>query len=178
MHISCINAGSLLARFGRIEVENCVAGLDQYAYSYCEAGEQARDLERTYACSLRGDDQFKHMAACIARCNQQPQPQPVDPLSPPGSLLHRVSPNGSQSVASPALQPIHTQMHQHQHGVGVPQSPHDLHPHNHRQMHQQEIHSPTTPVTPHPLVMNTHPMHVAHELQSPIDNTSMYGTPY
>lgn len=176
MHISCINAGSLLARFGRIEVENCVAGLDQYAYSYCEAGEQSRDLERTYACALRGDDQFKHMAACIARYHQ-PQSQPVDPISPPADLIHHVSPNTSH-VASPPLQPIHTQMHQHGVGVGVPQSPHDLHPHNHRQMHQQEIHSPTTPVTPHPLAMTTHSMHVAHELQSPVDNVGMYSASY
>ncbi|VDB91906.1 unnamed protein product [Peniophora sp. CBMAI 1063] len=179
MHISCINAGSLLARFGRIEVENCVAGLDQYAYSYCEAGEQARDLERTYACASRGDDQFKHMAGCIAHYHQQPQRPSADPLSPPGTILHGVSPNGSQSVTSSPLQPIHTQMHQHPHAVGVPQSPHDLHPHNHRQMHPQEMHSPTTPVTPHPLALNTHAMHVAaHELQSPIDNPGMYGTPY
>ncbi|KAI0036427.1 hypothetical protein K488DRAFT_24690, partial [Vararia minispora EC-137] len=72
MHVSCQQAGRLLARFARPEVENCVVGLDQYAYSYAEAGDQARALERTYAGALNGEVEFAHMAGTIARAHQQP----------------------------------------------------------------------------------------------------------
>ena len=54
MHVSCIQAGMLLARFGRPEVTNCITGLEQYAYAYEECAEQAAEIKRVYAQVLAG----------------------------------------------------------------------------------------------------------------------------
>ncbi|KIY44811.1 hypothetical protein FISHEDRAFT_61664 [Fistulina hepatica ATCC 64428] len=45
---SCVISGMLLARFGRMEVRNCIEGLEQYGCSYEEAGRQASELARVY----------------------------------------------------------------------------------------------------------------------------------
>ncbi|KAG6830691.1 hypothetical protein H0H92_015167 [Tricholoma furcatifolium] len=63
MHVSCIQAGTLLARMGNEAVKQCINGLKQYSYSYEEAGEQAREMERVYAQALAGEPQFSHMGA-------------------------------------------------------------------------------------------------------------------
>lgn len=61
MHVSCIQAGTLLARLGRYEVKDCIAGLEQYSCSYEEAGEQALEMGRIYQQALAGEPQFRHM---------------------------------------------------------------------------------------------------------------------
>jgi hypothetical protein len=54
MHVSCIQAGMLLARLARPEVANCIAALEQYSYAYEEAAEQGREIERAYAAARAG----------------------------------------------------------------------------------------------------------------------------
>ncbi|KAJ7600995.1 hypothetical protein C8J56DRAFT_911818 [Mycena floridula] len=64
MHVSCIQAGNLLARLGRPEVSNCIAGLEQYSYSYEEAGDAANTMRSIYQQSLNGEiDFFNHMSS-------------------------------------------------------------------------------------------------------------------
>ena len=65
MHVSCIQAGMLLARMGRPEVTNCINGLEQYAYAYEECSEQANDIQRQYAQALAGDFDLNHMASVL-----------------------------------------------------------------------------------------------------------------
>ncbi|KAG5648287.1 hypothetical protein DXG03_004857 [Asterophora parasitica] len=65
MHVSCIQAGTLLARLGRQEVKSCIDGLEQYACSYEEAGEQALEMGRTYTQALNGEPQFSHMGMSV-----------------------------------------------------------------------------------------------------------------
>lgn len=65
MHVSIIQAGVLLARLGRPEVENCVKGLQQYSYAYEECMEQANDINRQYASALNGDFDLNHMASVL-----------------------------------------------------------------------------------------------------------------
>ncbi|KAJ7644050.1 hypothetical protein FB45DRAFT_999277 [Roridomyces roridus] len=67
MLISCIQAGNLLARLGRPEVSNCIAGLEQYSYSYEEAGEQAAEMRRTYEQVIAGELELQHMANVAPR---------------------------------------------------------------------------------------------------------------
>ncbi|TBU45011.1 hypothetical protein BD309DRAFT_861086 [Dichomitus squalens] len=55
MHVSCIQAGMLLARMGRPEVANCVTGLEQYAYAYEECAEAAAEIKRIYNQTLSGE---------------------------------------------------------------------------------------------------------------------------
>ena len=62
MHFSCLISGTFLARLGRPEVLNCVAGLKQYNYSYEEAGEEAIEMDRVYSTVLNGDSDLTHMA--------------------------------------------------------------------------------------------------------------------
>lgn len=99
MHISCILAGTLLARLGRPEVSNCIAGLEQYSYAYEEAGDQARDMSRHFQRARYGELDLNHMASVISR---------VAPVSSPpvqnntGMMVdtqnHRT--NGSSHVTS------------------------------------------------------------------------------
>ncbi|KAI0647748.1 hypothetical protein C8Q79DRAFT_951691 [Trametes meyenii] len=67
MHVSCIQAGMLLARLGRPEVSNCITGLEQYAYAYEECADQAAEIKRVYNQALAGDAEFNHMAAAQPR---------------------------------------------------------------------------------------------------------------
>ena len=68
MHVSCIQAGMLLARFVRPEVTNCITGLEQYAYAYEECAEQAAEIKRVYAQVLAGEqEQPNHMASVLPR---------------------------------------------------------------------------------------------------------------
>jgi hypothetical protein len=66
MHVSCIKAGTLLARLGRPEAKNCINGLEQYSYSYEEAGDQAAEMKKTYSQAQEGCPQFKYMAQFIS----------------------------------------------------------------------------------------------------------------
>lgn len=63
MHVSCIYAGTLLARFGRPEYTICVRGLEQYGFAYEEVWEQIKDMHRSSAAARVGDWDFIHMAA-------------------------------------------------------------------------------------------------------------------
>ena len=65
MHVSIIQAGVLLARLGRPEVENCIKGLQQYSYAYEECMEQANDISRQYTAALNGDFDLNHMASVL-----------------------------------------------------------------------------------------------------------------
>ncbi|KAF9007666.1 hypothetical protein BDZ89DRAFT_1168462 [Hymenopellis radicata] len=64
MHVSCIQAGTLLARMGRPEVKNCIDGLEQYSSSYAEAGEHATEIRRIYHSR---DAEFNHMKSVASR---------------------------------------------------------------------------------------------------------------
>ncbi len=74
MHVSCIQAGTLLARLGRPEVQNCIAGLDQYSYSYEEAGDQAAEMRRLYNAARSGQSELNHMASVTQRVTHTPPP--------------------------------------------------------------------------------------------------------
>jgi hypothetical protein len=67
MHVSCIQAGTLLARLGRPEVSNCIAALEQYGAAYEEVGEQALEMKRVYASARSGEYEFTHMASVSPR---------------------------------------------------------------------------------------------------------------
>jgi hypothetical protein len=69
MHVSCIQAGTLLARLGRPEVSNCIAALEQYGAAYEAVGEQAVELKRVYASARSGEFDFNHMASMAPRSN-------------------------------------------------------------------------------------------------------------
>lgn len=67
MHISCILAGTLLARLGRPEVANCIAGLKQYSYAYEEAGDQANEMSRLFNRVRLGELELNHMSSVSPR---------------------------------------------------------------------------------------------------------------
>jgi hypothetical protein len=69
MHVSCIQAGTLLARLGRPEVSNCIAALEQYGAAYEEIGEHAVEIKRIYASASSGDFDFNHMASVAPKSN-------------------------------------------------------------------------------------------------------------
>lgn len=80
MHVSCIQAGTLLARLGRPEVTNCIAALEQYSYSYEEAGEQAQELKRLFNVARSGELELGHMSSVAPKLpspsgNSTPQSQ-------------------------------------------------------------------------------------------------------
>jgi hypothetical protein len=87
MHVSCIQAGTLLARLGRPEVKSCIAGLEQYSYSYEEAGEQALEMGRIYSQALAGEPQFSHMGNAVPRSSPD-MDEDMEPSPPPRSSLH------------------------------------------------------------------------------------------
>lgn len=72
MLVSCIQSGSLLARLGRPEVSNCIAGLEQYSYSYEEAGEQAVEMRKVYNLVQSGEMELNHMASAASRLSPVP----------------------------------------------------------------------------------------------------------
>ncbi|KAF8964208.1 hypothetical protein BDZ97DRAFT_1919159 [Flammula alnicola] len=94
MHISCILAGTLLARLGRPEVTNCIAGLKQYSYAYEEAGDQANEMSRLFNRVRMGEQELNHMASVAPRVGSSSSPH-----SPHGHAMvvddHRT--NGSSS---------------------------------------------------------------------------------
>jgi len=65
MHFSCLTSGTLLARLGRPEVTNCIAGLKQYGYAYEEAVEEASEMERAYGAAIAGELDINHMASVV-----------------------------------------------------------------------------------------------------------------
>lgn len=78
MHVSCIKAGTLLARLGRPEARNCINGLEQYSYSYEEAGHQAAEMKKTYNQAREVGPQFNHMAHFISGMTPDPAAMAVD----------------------------------------------------------------------------------------------------
>jgi hypothetical protein len=83
MHVSCIQAGTLLARLGRPEVTNCIAALEQYSYSYEEAGYQAQELKRLFKAARNGELDLNHMASVA------PKLPPSSGNSTPQSHYHQ-----------------------------------------------------------------------------------------
>lgn len=65
MHVSCIQAGTLLARLKRPEYQHCVDGLEQYSYAYEECADQAADIKRVYQQALSGEIELQHMATAF-----------------------------------------------------------------------------------------------------------------
>lgn len=63
MHVSCIQAGTFLARLRRPEFQHCVAGLEQYSYAYEECADQAAEIKRIYAQAVAGEVELSHMAS-------------------------------------------------------------------------------------------------------------------
>lgn len=92
MHVSCIQAGTLLARLGRPEVSNCIAGLEQYSYSYEEAGDQANEMRRLYNQVRAGEVELNYMATVAPRVVVSPShAMLVDgPLNGPNSGIQPV----------------------------------------------------------------------------------------
>lgn len=84
MHFSCLTSGTLLARLGRPEVSNCIAGLKQYHYAYDEAGEEASEMERAYGAALAGESDVNHMASVVIPPTHNNQAMAVDP----GTFVH------------------------------------------------------------------------------------------
>lgn len=76
MHVSCIQAGTLLARLGRPEVSNCIAGLKQYSYSYEEAADQAQEMERVFSTVRVGEPELNHMLS-VAALSANPGSHPL-----------------------------------------------------------------------------------------------------
>jgi hypothetical protein len=102
MHVSCIQAGTLLARLGRPEVQNCIAGLEQYSYSYEEAGDQATEMRRVYNSTRSGQSELGHMASVTQRITPTPSPSQhsshyEDQLMSNGSPNHNHSPHQHHS---------------------------------------------------------------------------------
>ncbi|KAJ2913923.1 hypothetical protein MD484_g6506, partial [Candolleomyces efflorescens] len=102
MHVSCIQAGTFLARLGRPEVANCIAGLEQYSYSYEEAGEQAREMRKLYEAVRNGESELNHMESVTPRMvgpqsvPQMDQPQQAEaPLAGHGhgSMMTQEAPS-------------------------------------------------------------------------------------
>ena len=79
MHFSCLTSGTLLARLGRPEVSNCIAGLKQYHYAYDEAGEEASEMERAYGAALAGESDINHMSSVVMHPSHNNQAMAVDP---------------------------------------------------------------------------------------------------
>ncbi|KAH6911353.1 hypothetical protein BKA70DRAFT_1267409 [Coprinopsis sp. MPI-PUGE-AT-0042] len=100
MHVSCIQAGTLLARLGRPEVTNCIAALEQYSYSYEEAGDQAQELKRLFSVARSGELELNHMASVA------PKLPPSSGNSTPQSHYKQTTAHGnSMSVDDPAGPP-------------------------------------------------------------------------
>lgn len=89
MHVSCIQAGMLLARMGRPEVTNCINGLEQYAYAYEECADQAAEIKRIYHQALAGE-----FDVAMSGASSNSRATPTDPGPPPSSA-------GAMSVDSP-----------------------------------------------------------------------------
>ncbi|KAH9851544.1 hypothetical protein C2E23DRAFT_829650 [Lenzites betulinus] len=70
MHVSCIQAGMLLARLARPEALQCIAGLKQYSYAYEECADQAAEINRVYNHALAGETELNHMASAFPRPGQ------------------------------------------------------------------------------------------------------------
>jgi hypothetical protein len=85
MHVSCINAGNLLARLGRPEVFQCIKALEQYSYAYEETREHAREITREYEVAMqKGPINFQDMARVIRQSsprNLQSEAMSVDALT-------------------------------------------------------------------------------------------------
>ncbi|KDQ62585.1 hypothetical protein JAAARDRAFT_465069 [Jaapia argillacea MUCL 33604] len=101
MHISIIQAGMLLARLGRPEVNNCIAGLDQYSAAYDEAADNAAEMRRIYATARSGESDLNHMASVTPRVlgfdhsNNGGGGQPMNIDQPPSHYESNGNGNGS-----------------------------------------------------------------------------------
>ena len=98
MHVSCILAGTLLARLGRPEVSNCIAGLEQYSYAYEEAGDQAREMSRLFQRVRYGDLELNHMTSVIPRVAPVSSTVQGNTAMMVDTQIHRT--NGSSHVKS------------------------------------------------------------------------------
>ncbi|KAF8631772.1 hypothetical protein AX17_004987 [Amanita inopinata Kibby_2008] len=98
MHVSCIQAGTLLARLGRPEVINCIEGLEQYSHSYEEAGEQAVEMKRLYDQARSGDLELNHMVSVAPR---------ITAHNPVMVTEHLITRNGTSNTLHPIDQPAY-----------------------------------------------------------------------
>ncbi|KAF9242578.1 hypothetical protein BU15DRAFT_72694 [Melanogaster broomeanus] len=86
MHVSIIQAGWLLARLARPEVQNCIEGLEQYSYAYEETKETARQIKHEYQQTLTRGFTFHEMNDTVPR-----------PTSHSETMSTNSSTNGSSS---------------------------------------------------------------------------------
>ena len=121
MHVSCNQAGMLLARFARPEVQNCIEGLEQYSYSYEEAAEQAVGLRRLYELARLGEGEFGHMASVLPRS------------APPNAHVHHHPLSHHQQQ-----QQQQQHLHQHPHAQQQQHPSHHSHAVRAQQMQQQQ----------------------------------------
>ncbi|KAJ7254354.1 hypothetical protein B0H12DRAFT_1233393 [Mycena haematopus] len=114
MLVSCIQSGNLLARLGRPEVSNCITGLEQYSYSYEEAGEQAAEMRRTYNQVRAGELELQHMASVVPRLPYEPQEHAmlVDEQHQQQSPHQSASPHQHQSGSPHQHQSVSPHQHQ------------------------------------------------------------------
>lgn len=84
MHVSCIQAGTILAKLGRSEVKNCIDGLEQYSSSYEEAGDHAAEIRRIYR---MGDADFNHMHSATPRAGIEMSSMALGPVEPEGMMV-------------------------------------------------------------------------------------------
>ena len=97
MHISCILAGTLLARLGRPEVANCISGLKQYSYAYEEAGDQANEMNRLFNRARMGELELNHMTSVTPRVSSSsPRSPHAHAMLVDDQHLHRT--NGTSHV--------------------------------------------------------------------------------
>jgi hypothetical protein len=91
MQVMCTQAGTFLARSGRPEVSNCIAGLEQYSYSYVEAGDYAAEMKRVYSNVKSGEIDFNHMANLVPRVTIQDAGNPMAmDVTENGSLVRNI----------------------------------------------------------------------------------------
>ncbi|KDQ20816.1 hypothetical protein BOTBODRAFT_26832 [Botryobasidium botryosum FD-172 SS1] len=88
IHFSMYAAGKWLARLGRAEVENCIAGLMQYGYAYEEAWDQCVELEAIYSTAIA------EMASMSTPINTNRSDATFSPVMPMQSdLRHGMNPS-------------------------------------------------------------------------------------
>ncbi|KIJ64481.1 hypothetical protein HYDPIDRAFT_132385 [Hydnomerulius pinastri MD-312] len=81
MHVSIIQAGFLLARLARPEVQNCIEGLEQYSYAYEETKETSQQIRREYEQALIKPHLFHEMSSAIPRPAAHSDSMSVDSIT-------------------------------------------------------------------------------------------------
>jgi len=120
IHFSMYAAGKWLARLGRAEVENCIAGLMQYGYAYEEAWDQCVELENMYSSATaemtpitmtRSDAPFSPVMPIQSDLRHGINPPPVHYTDPSASFGVYPAPNPNLGQSSNAPPPSFPHMY-------------------------------------------------------------------